>query len=115
MWIFHTATCAAVIIFRYKLPEKIYPRSFKVPFFIPIVICIIGTYLVLVPFIQEFQKLVGGSDESFDLGYIFVFVWILVGLAIFMALEKANSIRLKNAVKQFTKKLQILFQVVPTD
>lgn len=115
MWIFHTSTCAAVIIFRYKMPIKKFPRAFQVPIFIPIVICIIGTYLVLVPFILEFQKLFIESEESFDFGYIFVFIWILLGIAIYVPLEKFDCEWLVLQTMKTTKKLQIFFQVVPAE
>ena len=112
MWIFHTATCAAVIIFRYKMPVEKFPRSFAVPIFIPIIICIIGTYLVLVPFIQEFQNL---GDQPFDLGYIYVFLWILIGLLIYLPLTKLNCQTFIASVRKLTLKLQLLFRVVPPE
>ena len=52
MWIFHTGTCAAVFVLRRSMPVELYPREFMVPLAIPGMMGIIGTYLVLVPFIQ---------------------------------------------------------------
>ena len=52
MWIFHTSTCVAVVVLRKKLPIKKFPRIFTVPLPVPILMGIIGTYLVLVPFIE---------------------------------------------------------------
>ena len=115
MWIFHTSTCAAVIIFRYKLPVKKFPRAFQVPIVAPIIICVIGTYRVFVPFILEFQKLYLGSDENFDMGYFFVFFWILLGLGIYMLLLKCDCKKFNKNVQHLTKQLQIFFQVVPPE
>ena len=66
MWLFHTATCFTVIIFRYTRPVAQFPRLFKVshrldsiklflsqvPLILPVVICVIGCYLIAVPFLQ---------------------------------------------------------------
>ena len=52
MWIFHTSTCVAVIVLRKKMPIKKFPRIFTVPLPVPILMGVIGTYLVLVPFIE---------------------------------------------------------------
>ena len=80
MWIFHTMTCLAVIVLR-KLKERFhskiiwitwfyidhmvwkylvnlakpidkYPRTFTVPLVVPVIMSIIGPYLVMVPFIK---------------------------------------------------------------
>lgn len=115
MWIFHTSTCAAVVVMRSKLPESKFPRDFRVPTFVPFIICIIGTYLVLVPFIQEFKKLLDPEAPPFDFGYIFVFAWILFGLAIYIPLKKVKSKHLSYKIKTVTRKLQLFFQVVPPE
>ena len=52
MWIFHTGTCAAVFVLRRTMPIEKYPREFKVPLAIPAIMGVVGSYLVLVPFIQ---------------------------------------------------------------
>ena len=115
MWIFHTSTCAAVVVMRYKFPESKFPRDFRVPLFVPFLICIIGTYLVLVPFIQELQKLANPKSGPFDFGYIFVFAWILLGLAIYIPLKKQKSKNVSKQIKSATRRLQLFFQVVPPE
>jgi L-type amino acid transporter 9 len=51
MWIFHTATCFATITLRRTMPIDRHPRLFQVPIAIAYIICIIGIYLILVPFL----------------------------------------------------------------
>ena len=113
MWIFHTSTCAAVILFRYKMPVKKFPRAFQVPIFIPFLICIIGSYLVFVPFILEIQKAFQEDSDPIDFGYVYVFIWILIGLAIYIPLVKFSCPKLNQKVQQATKSLQLLLLIVP--
>ena len=58
MWIFHTSTCVAVVVLRKKMPIKKFPRIFTVPLPVPILMGVIGTYLVLVPFIEVTLKFI---------------------------------------------------------
>ena len=52
MWIFHVATFATLLVLRRTKPVDKYPRLFKVPIIMPIVVGIIGIYLILVPFLK---------------------------------------------------------------
>ncbi|CBY08625.1 unnamed protein product [Oikopleura dioica] len=107
MWIFHTSTCFAIFIFRKTHPMDIVGRSFAVPLFIPAVITVIGSYLVLAPFINIFQ-----TGENLDLGYLFVVCWIALGVGLFLALRKSKNLKI---IRLLTKKMQILLKVVSPD
>ena len=82
-------------------------RSFAVPLFIPAVITVIGSYLVLAPFINIFQ-----TGENLDLGYLFVVCWIALGVGLFLALRKSKNLKI---IRLLTKKMQILLKVVSPD
>jgi len=47
MWVFHFATCAALLYFRWKRPKA--NRPIKVPIFIPIVVCLCAILLIFTP------------------------------------------------------------------
>uniref|UniRef100_H2YSC3 Amino acid permease/ SLC12A domain-containing protein n=1 Tax=Ciona savignyi TaxID=51511 RepID=H2YSC3_CIOSA len=70
MWIFHGSTCAALLYFRYKLPD--YPRPVKVPIVIPIIVCIAAVCLVMAPIIDDPK-----------IHYLFAFMFIMSGLAFY--------------------------------
>ncbi|CAG5104241.1 Oidioi.mRNA.OKI2018_I69.chr1.g1158.t1.cds [Oikopleura dioica] len=107
MWIFHTSTCFAIFIFRKTHPIDKVGRSFAVPLFIPAIIALIGSYLVLAPFINILQ-----TGESLDLGYLFVVCWIAFGVGLFVILRKSKNFKI---VALLTKKMQILLKVVAPD
>ena len=52
MWIFHTSACFATITLRKRMPIEQYPRLFKVPIAFAYIIAVIGTFLIIVPFLK---------------------------------------------------------------
>ena len=71
MWLFHTATCFTVIIFRRKMPISQNPRLFKVPIILPYLISLIGCYLIAVPFFQVFIWSFSTHFSTFSKQYFF--------------------------------------------
>jgi len=114
MWIFHTMTCLAVIVLRKLKPIDRYPRTFTVPLPIPIIMSIIGPYLVMVPFIKEFKK-IGKEGEVFDYGYAFVFLWLFFGLGMYLMVKKWSGSKLNYHIANLTRRLQLFFQVLPEE
>jgi len=100
MWLFHTATCFTVIIFRWTRPVDLHPRQFKVPLILPVLICIIGCYLIAVPFFQEF-----------DMGYLFALCWIIFGFLLRVTITRVTFCN--GPLARFTQFVQRVFQVVP--
>ena len=130
MWLFHTATCFTVIIFRYTRPVAQFPRLFKVshrfdsinlflsqvPLILPVVICVIGCYLIAVPFLQvsfdrKFLRHKLSHSKEFDLGYLFAVCWIAFGYILRVTITKATC--LNGPLSSFTQLVQRVFQVVP--
>ena len=109
------------------MPIEKYPREFKVPLAIPAIMGVVGSYLVLVPFIQvvhtytelmnncfqEFDK-IGNPEAQFNFGYFYVFGWIGIGLGFYILVKKADSKWLNKKVNSVTRNMQLLLQVVPT-
>ena len=101
MWLFHTATCFTVIIFRRKMPISQNPRLFKVPIILPYLISLIGCYLIAVPFFQVFiwsfsthfsTFLNSTFSQEFDIGYIFALGWILFGYLLNISIKKVSCL-----------------------
>lgn len=61
----------ALIVMRYTKPN--YPRPYKVPIIIPVLVLIISTYLVVAPIIDKPQ-----------IEYIYTIVFILCGLILYI-------------------------------
>ena len=101
MWLFHTATCFTVIIFRRKMPISQNPRLFKVPIILPYLISLIGCYLIAVPFFQvfiwsfstHFSTFSNSTfSQEFDIGYIFALGWILFGYLLNISITKVSCL-----------------------
>ena len=101
MWLFHTATCFTVIIFRRKMPISQNPRLFKVPIILPYLISLIGCYLIAVPFFQvfiwsfstQFSTFLNSTfSQEFDIGYIFALGWILFGYLLNISIQKVSCL-----------------------
>ena len=58
MWTFYTLCFITVIWLRYRLPERDHPRAFKVPIVFAYFMTLIGTGLILVPFLTVSQQYV---------------------------------------------------------
>ncbi|CAG7820389.1 unnamed protein product [Allacma fusca] len=99
-WIFYGATVAAVIRFRYTLPEA--PRPFKVPLFVPIVVLIMAVFLVVAPVVQEPQ-----------IEYVYAGSFILFGLVLYVPFVHYKLVI--PGMRSITKFLQILFQALPPE
>jgi L-type amino acid transporter 9 len=102
MWIFHTCTCFATITLRRTMPVERYPRLFKVPIVIAYAICLIGCYLILVPFL---------GMKKFEWGYIIALGWIAFGVILYYLLRSRKT----TLVPRITRKLQLMFQVLPEE
>lgn len=102
MWIFHTCTCFATITLRKSMPIEKYPRLFKVPIVLPYIICLIGCYLIVVPFL---------SMDKFEWGYIIALGWIGFGVVLYYVLRRIDT----SFSSRITKQLQLAFQVLPEE
>ena len=56
MWIFHVSTFLTLLWLRRTMPVGEYKRMFQVPIVLPIIITIIGLYLIAVPFLKVFNN-----------------------------------------------------------
>jgi len=103
MWIFHTSACVATITLRKRMPVEQYPRLFKVPLAFAYIIAVIGTFLIIVPFLK-----------GFDWGYVFALAWILLGVALYAILgnKKENQ---EGKLAGVTRWVQVALQVVPEE
>lgn len=103
MWIFHTSACVATITLRKRMPVEQYPRLFKVPLAFAYIIAVIGTFLIIVPFLK-----------GFDWGYVFALAWILLGVALYALLgnKKENQ---EGKLAGVTRWVQVALQVVPEE
>lgn len=103
MWIFHTSACVATITLRKRMPIEQFPRLFKVPIAFAYIIAVIGTFLIIVPFLK-----------GFDWGYMFALAWILLGVALYALLgnKKQNQ---ESKFAGVTRWIQVALQVVPEE
>jgi len=103
MWIFHTSACFATITLRKRMPIEQYPRLFKVPIAFAYIIAVIGTFLIIVPFLK-----------GFDWGYMFALAWILLGVALYALLGNRKDNR-ESKFAGLTRWIQVALQVVPEE
>jgi len=105
MWIFHVSTFLTLIWLRKTMPVDKFPRMFKVPIVLPFVVSIIGVYLILVPFMKEF-----------DWGYICALLWIFGGVGLYMLFQlKWFRMKFQRVSSLTTRGLQIFLQVMPEE
>ncbi|KAL9878994.1 L-type amino acid transporter sobremesa isoform 2-T5 [Glossina fuscipes fuscipes] len=98
-WIFYGGSMLALIVMRYTKPN--YPRPYKVPIIIPIVVLVISLYLVVAPII-----------DTPRIEYLYACLFILAGLIFYIPFVKMGMTpRFMNKVTLF---LQLLLEVVPT-
>lgn len=98
-WIFYGGAMLALITMRYTKPN--YPRPYKVPIIIPIIVLVISTYLVIGPIIDKPQ-----------IEYLYTISFILIGLMMYWPFVRWRMHpQFMNKVTIF---LQMLFEVVPT-
>lgn len=74
-WIFYGGAMLALIVMRYTKPN--YPRPYKVPLIIPIVVLIISGYLVVAPII-----------DTPRIEYLYACLFIFAGLLFYVPFVK---------------------------
>ncbi|CRK89346.1 CLUMA_CG003105, isoform A [Clunio marinus] len=98
-WIFYAGAMLALIVMRYTKPN--YPRPYKVPIIIPVIVLVISAYLVIGPIIDKPQ-----------LEYLYTILFILCGLVVYVPFV---HYRMHPAfMNKVTIFFQMLFEVVPT-
>lgn len=74
-WIFYGGSMVALLVMRYTKPN--YPRPYKVPLIIPILVLVISAYLVAAPIIEKPQ-----------IEYLYAVMFILAGLIFYVPFVK---------------------------
>ncbi|XP_016951970.1 b(0,+)-type amino acid transporter 1 isoform X3 [Drosophila biarmipes] len=98
-WIFYGGAMLALIVMRYTKPN--YPRPYKVPIIIPVVVLVISVYLVAAPIF-----------ETPRIEYLYAMIFIFAGLIFYVPFVKLGMTpRFMNKVTLF---FQLLLEVVPT-
>ncbi|KAH8308539.1 hypothetical protein KR044_001734 [Drosophila immigrans] len=98
-WIFYGGAMLALIVMRYTKPN--YPRPYKVPIIIPVVVLVISVYLVAAPIF-----------ETPRIEYLYALLFIFAGLIFYVPFVKLGMTpRFMNKVTLF---FQLLLEVVPT-
>ncbi|XP_020818656.1 b(0,+)-type amino acid transporter 1 isoform X3 [Drosophila serrata] len=98
-WIFYGGAMLALIVMRYTKPN--YPRPYKVPIIIPVVVLVISIYLVAAPIF-----------ETPRIEYLYALLFIFAGLIFYVPFVKLGMTpRFMNKVTLF---FQLLLEVVPT-
>ncbi|KAH8344769.1 hypothetical protein KR067_006840 [Drosophila pandora] len=98
-WIFYGGAMLALIVMRYTKPN--YPRPYKVPIIIPVVVLAISVYLVAAPIF-----------ETPRIEYLYAMIFIFAGLIFYVPFVKLGMTpRFMNKVTLF---FQLLLEVVPT-
>ncbi|KAI8035627.1 hypothetical protein M5D96_011676 [Drosophila gunungcola] len=98
-WIFYGGAMLALIVMRYTKPN--YPRPYKVPIIIPVVVLVISVYLVAAPIF-----------ETPRVEYLYALLFIFAGLIFYVPFVKLGMTpRFMNKVTLF---FQLLLEVVPT-
>lgn len=70
-WIFYGGSMLALIVMRFTKPN--YPRPYKVPIFIPVLVLIISTYLVVCPIYEKPQ-----------IEYLYTIIFIFSGFVLYL-------------------------------
>lgn len=106
-WIFYGGSMLALIVMRYTKPN--YPRPYKVPIIIPIVVLVISAYLVIGPIIDKPQ-----------VEYLYTVLFILIGMVLYFPFVRwrmhphfMSKIYIKNIYFSdtvFIKMISFLFQ-----
>lgn len=100
-WIFYGFTALAVVILRFRKPEKDWKRPVKVPLVLPIIVVLASIYLVIAPII-----------DAPELGYLYASILIIAGLFLYYPLVyKGYSPGFMDYITIF---FQRLLQVAPS-
>ncbi|XP_052865751.1 b(0,+)-type amino acid transporter 1 isoform X1 [Anopheles cruzii] len=98
-WIFYGGAMVALIVMRYTKPN--YPRPYKVPLIIPILVMVVSGYLVVAPIIEKPQ-----------IEYLYAVLFILAGLIFYVPFVHYGYH--PKFMVNVTLFFQMLFEVVPT-
>uniref|UniRef100_T1H1U6 Amino acid permease/ SLC12A domain-containing protein n=1 Tax=Megaselia scalaris TaxID=36166 RepID=T1H1U6_MEGSC len=98
-WIFYGGSMVALLVMRYTKPN--YPRPYKVPLIIPILVLVISGYLVAAPIIEKPQ-----------IEYLYAVLFILAGLIFYVPFVKMGLT--PRFMEKVTLFFQLLLEVVPT-
>ncbi|XP_035796314.1 b(0,+)-type amino acid transporter 1-like isoform X1 [Anopheles albimanus] len=98
-WIFYGGAMVALIVMRYTKPN--YPRPYKVPLIIPILVMLVSGYLVVAPIIEKPQ-----------IEYLYAVMFILAGLVFYVPFVQYGYH--PKFMVNVTLFFQMLFEVVPT-
>lgn len=99
VWIFYGGAMLAVIVMRFTKPR--FPRPYKVPIFIPVLMLLISIYLVIGPIYAKPE-----------LQYLYATIFIFSGLLLYIPIVHYNY---KSAIMdKITVFCQLLFNVAPT-
>lgn len=101
-WLNYTASIFGVVILRYRRPNM--ARPFKVFIGIPIIVTIIGLYLVIIPFFRNFWL------AMIMLGFL------LLGIPVYLICVRFSSrwpVCCLNVMDNFNMKVQSTFNMVP--
>lgn len=98
-WIFYGGAMLALLVMRYTKPN--YPRPYKVPIIIPVLVLVISSYLVVAPIIDKPQ-----------IEYLYAVFFILAGLIFYVPFVKLGLT--PKFMEKVTLFLQLLLEVVPT-
>ncbi|KAJ8041120.1 b(0,+)-type amino acid transporter 1 [Holothuria leucospilota] len=100
-WIFYGFTALAVVILRFRKPEKDWKRPVKVPLVLPIIVVLASIYLVIAPII-----------DAPEFGYLYASILIIAGLFLYYPLVyKGYSPGFMDYITIF---FQRLLQVAPS-
>ncbi|RZF43656.1 hypothetical protein LSTR_LSTR009253 [Laodelphax striatellus] len=98
-WIFYGGAMLALIVMRYTRPN--FPRPYKVPFIIPVVVLVISIYLIIAPII-----------DSPQVEYLYAALFIVAGLIVYVPVV---HLRFNTTIMdRFTVFCQLLLEVAPT-
>jgi solute carrier family 7 (L-type amino acid transporter), member 9/15 len=118
-WIFYGGAMLALIVMRITKPN--YPRPYRVPIIIPVVVLVISAYLVIGPIIDKPQ-----------IEYLYTVLFILCGLVLYLPFVRwrihppfmsksqmrqadvSDSRFISSSTDKITIFFQMLFEVVPT-
>jgi len=98
-WIFYGGAMLALIVMRFTRPN--FPRPYKVPIIIPVVVLVISIYLIIAPIIDTPQ-----------VEYLYACLFIVAGLIFYIP-----CVRYKynpSVMDSFTVFCQLLLEVAPT-
>ncbi|CAB0003591.1 unnamed protein product [Nesidiocoris tenuis] len=98
-WIFYGGAMLALIVMRYTRPN--FPRPYKVPIIIPVLVLVISLYLIVAPIVDTPQ-----------IEYLYATFFILGGLIFYVPFVHYGYT--SPWMEKFTVFCQLLFEVAPT-